>query len=100
MMINDAILGDLGHQFAALLRACLMERKFDLPLHVALVAMDGTTLVVRIAVVESLRAELLAQHLGGNGLAWALNILITDGRGSAGLARLERPGADEYAVQH
>ena len=94
------MVGDLGHQLTALLRACLAERKFSLPLHVALVAQDGTTVVVRIAGGDSLKAELLAQHVAGNDFAWPLNVMVCDARGNAGLARLEQPSADAHRVQH
>ena len=90
----DHSLDGMHRELARFLSACA-EDGFQLPLHVAAVAVNGAAHIYRyVEGEEHLECKLLAQHSEGGVMRLPINIMITDASGKAALF-----GISAYPVQ-
>ncbi|NIR30095.1 MAG: hypothetical protein GWN84_12430 [Gammaproteobacteria bacterium] len=73
------------------------EQQFVPPLYVAVLAANGEAMVVHYKVasdLESLEAEIVAEHLPDGRMRLPVNLLFVDSRGQAARMRIDPDAAD------
>ena len=85
---------DLTEQFGNMLETCL-KNGMQAPLTLAVVAVNGSVLVIRYVWSEShegFDAEYLAEHLEGKSFALPINIMVVDSGGEAARVLIKQGG--------
>ena len=78
--------GDFARQLGGIINTLITERGFELPLHLAVVAVNGYAIVARYtlsATGDGLECIFLAEHAEPDGLRIPINMMAVDSRGEA-----------------
>jgi len=76
-----------------------LEAGFAQPLHIAVVGANGAVRVMRFSDTPR-EADLLAEHHESEGMAFPINIMITDARGRASLWFVEPSRPAQLELMH